>query len=147
MIKKYWNMAVQFLKFGIVGASNTLVSMAIYYLLLFFGIHYIPANTAGYIAGTLNAYYWNSKYVFKKEDGEVRSARKSLFRSFLAYGVTYLISTALLYIWVDIFGISDKIAPIMNLVITTPLNFLLNKLWAFKRDKSEKGQEENEGEL
>lgn len=140
-------MAVQFIKFGIVGASNTLISMAVYYLLLFFGVHYIAANTAGYLAGTLNAYYWNSKYVFKKEAGEVRGVGKSLFRSFLAYGITYLLSTGLLYLWVDILGISDKIAPVLNLVLTTPLNFLLNKLWAFKGQGSGKGGEEYEGEI
>lgn len=25
------------------------------------------ANAAGFVTGTLNAYYWNSKFVFKKE--------------------------------------------------------------------------------
>ena len=127
-------MIIQFIKFSIVGISNTLISIAAYYLFLFMGIHYIAANTIGYLLGTLNAYYWNNKYVFKKGRGEERSSLSSLIKSFLSYGITYLLSTGLLYVWVDIMGIPETIAPIINLCITTPLNFFLNKLWAFKNN-------------
>lgn len=41
----------QFIKFGIVGVSNTLVSLLVYYILIFLGTHYIIANTAGFILG------------------------------------------------------------------------------------------------
>jgi len=133
-MKKYRNMIIQFIKFSIVGISNTLISIAAYYLFLFMGIHYIAANTIGYLLGTLNAYYWNNKYVFKKGRGEERSSLSSLIKSFLSYGITYLLSTGLLYVWVDIMGIPETIAPIINLCITTPLNFFLNKLWAFKNN-------------
>lgn len=135
-MKKYVKLAWQFFKFGIVGAANTLVSMAVYYVLIGIGVYYIIAHTAGYIVGTLNAYYWNSKYVFRKQTGEVRSGTKSLLKSFVSYGGTFLLSTVLLYFWVDMIGISDRIAPIINLFITTPLNFVLNKLWAFRAEDS-----------
>ena len=36
---------VQFIKFGIIGVSNTLINIGIYYILVFVGVHYIIANT------------------------------------------------------------------------------------------------------
>jgi len=41
-------------------------------------------------------------------------------------------SPGLLYLWVDIVGISNIIAPLINIIMIIPLNFLLNKLWVFK---------------
>ena len=126
---------VQFIKFGIVGVSNTLISLAIYYVLVFFKCNYIVANTIGFIISVLNAYYWNNKYVFKSKDKVVtkKDTIKQLIKVYMSYGVTFLLSTVLLYVMVDCLNISEYIAPIINLCITVPLNFVMNKLWAFKK--------------
>jgi len=127
--------AVQFVKFGIVGVSNTLISLVIYYIGLYFGIYYVISNVLGFFAGTLNAYYWNNKYVFRKEEGEERSTAKSMVKVFVSYGISLGLSTALLVLWVDVVGIHEKIAPLLNLCITIPLNFVMNKFWAFRAEK------------
>lgn len=119
----------QFIKFGLVGVSNTLISLGTYYLLYFFGVNYLIANTIGFVVSVLNSYYWNNKYVFKKtQEGHL----KPLIKTFLSYGSTFLLSTVLLFIMVQYFGVSEVFAPIATLVITIPLNFLMNKFWAFK---------------
>lgn len=125
----------QFIKFGMVGVLNTVISLATYYILIHFNVNYIIANTIGFILGTLNAYYWNNRYVFKKEEDEKRSTVKSGIKVFISYGFTFLLGTVLLILWVDILNIPEKIAPIINLIITIPLNFVLNKLWAFKNER------------
>ncbi len=137
MKKNDGKVMIQFIKFGIVGVSNTLVSLIIYYVFIFFGAHYIIANTAGFILGTLNAYFWNNKFVFKQEQTEKRSHAKTGMKVFIAYGITYLLSTVLLILWVDVLGISLGIAPILNVCVTTPLNFIMNKLWAFNERENE----------
>jgi len=124
---------VQFIKFGIVGVSNTLISLAIYYVLIFFKCNYIVANTIGFIISVLNAYYWNNKYVFKAKNDTKKDTIKQLIKVYMSYGVTFLLSTVLLYIMVDCLDISEYIAPIINLCITVPINFVMNKLWAFKK--------------
>jgi putative flippase GtrA len=123
----------QFIKFGMVGVSNTLISLGAYYLLVYLGVHYIVANIAGFVVSVINAYFWNSKYVFPKG---VQNRIQSFVKSFVSYGFTFLLSTLLLYIMVDVIDISDKIAPIINLCITVPVNFVLNKLWAFREAKN-----------
>ena len=119
----------QFIKFGLVGVSNTLISLGTYYLLYFLGVNYLIANTAGFIISVLNSYYWNNKYVFKKtQNGNL----KPLIKTFMSYGVTFLLSTALLFAMVQYAKISEVIAPVITLIITIPINFIMNKFWAFK---------------
>lgn len=136
-----WQTAIQFIKFGFVGISNTLISLIVYYCCLALGIHYIAANVLGFIVGTINAYFWNNKYVFKKQEDEVRDTKKSVVKVFISYGFTLGLSTVLLALWVDGLGISDKIAPILNLLVTIPLNFVLNKFWAFRGEKKHESTE------
>ena len=122
----------QFFKFGIVGVSNTLVFFAIYYPLLHFGVHYIIAHIIGFTIGTLNAFVWNRKFVFKQAEGK-KSVQ--LVKVFVAYGLTGILSSVFLFIMVDIIGISEYLAPIINLCFTTPTNFLLVKFWVFRKRK------------
>ena len=124
----------QFFGFTIVGASNTLISYCIYAILVLLHINYVVANIIGYIVSIFNAYYWNNKVVFKKEKGEHRVWWKVLMKTFISYSGTGLIlSNILLIIWVDGFNIHEMIAPIVNMLITVPLNYILNKYWAYKQ--------------
>ena len=124
-----YNIIVQFLKFGIVGISNTVISLATYYILIYLGMSYIFANTIGFFLGTMNAYYWNNKYVFKKRQlGNI----KPFLKTIMSYGSTFLLGTIILIFLVQGLGISEVLAPVLNMIITIPINFLLNKFWAFK---------------
>ncbi|MDR2730220.1 MAG: GtrA family protein, partial [Treponema sp.] len=68
----------QFVKFGIVGLSNTAISYVIYSLLVYPGLHYIIASVIAFITSVLNSFFWNNKYVFKKEDNQKRGVIHSL---------------------------------------------------------------------
>lgn len=120
---------IQLIKFGLVGLSNTAVSLAIYYLLVYLDIHYILANLAGFVVSVLNSFYWNRKYVFKSS-GNIAS---SLVKTFISYGFTFVLGSLLLFIMVDLVEISAYIAPILNLLVTIPLNYMMNRFWAFRK--------------
>jgi putative flippase GtrA len=121
---------LQFIKFGVVGVSNTLISLAVYYALVYAGLYYILANIVSFAVSVLNAYYWNRRFVFKGT--KKGTSGQTLGRTYLSYGVTFLLSMGLLYTMVDVLHISPYLAPILNLCMTVPLNFLLSKFWAFK---------------
>lgn len=124
----------QFIKFGIVGVSNTLISYVVYVVLVNIHIDYLMASIMGFIISVLNSYYWNNKYVFKKNKDDQRVWWKVLIKTFMSYAGTGLIlSNVLLVIWVEYFKISELVAPLINLVITVPMNFFINKYWAFKK--------------
>ena len=148
---------VQFIKFSLVGLSNTLLSEGIYVILVYFKMHYIPASFIGFSLSTVNAFYWNSRYVFTA--GEKQSPIRLFFRTYLAYLGSYLLSAALLFFWIDLLHISrymdlpavwctlhglqgfdreffgEAIAAFLNLLITVPLNFFVNKFWAYREKR------------
>ncbi|NHM30004.1 GtrA family protein [Neobacillus terrae] len=117
----------QFIKFCIVGASNTIISLAIYYFLLKLGIHYILASTVAYCAGIINGYIFSSSFVFKKERNLVQAIK------FIAtYLSSLLINLLILYILVNGLKISEFLAQLMVTFFNVIYNFLLQKLWTFK---------------
>ena len=124
---------LQFIKFGLVGLSNSLISIVIYWGLVYFGVHYVPANIIGFTVSVVNSYYWNNKYVFATSDKRVWW--KTFIKTYISYAVTgILLSNVLLYLWVDICKVSRFIAPLINIIIIVPVNFLCNKLWAYKNE-------------
>ena len=131
----------QFIKFGLVGVSNTLLSYLIYIFVIWilkpYNVYfdYILGSVLGFILSVLWSFFWNSKLVFN-EGSEKRNILKSLLKTYLSYAATGIVlANILLYVFVEIFGISKEIAPLLNLLITVPLNFILNKYWAFRKEK------------
>lgn len=130
---KLKNLIIQFIKFGTVGAINTVLSYIItnvsYYVLHW---HAQLSNVIAFIITVFISFVLNGKFVFKQEN-ETQNFWKSLLKVYASYSITGLFLTAiLLYIEEQLFGIPHYIATLMNLVVTIPINFLLNKFWAFK---------------
>ncbi|WP_448753773.1 GtrA family protein [Agathobacter sp.] len=133
---------LQFIKFGIVGVSNTVISYILYAVCLMLlrsgnilsAVDYIIAQVVQFVLSVLWSFYWNNKFVFELKNGEKRSIWKSLIKTYISYSFTGLfLSSILLVLWVQVLGISEFIAPIINLLISVPLNFIINKFWAFKK--------------
>ena len=128
----------EFLQFGLVGVSNTIISYLLYVVTLLLvsksGVKfdYIIANIVSWLLSVLWSFYWNNKFVFKKAEGEKRNIWAALFKTYVSYGFTGLILNNILSVlWVSVLHISKMLAPIINLVISIPINFFMNKLWAF----------------
>lgn len=158
-MKRKENM-LQFIKFALVGVSNTLISEGVYAILIFFRMHFIPASFTGFSLSVVNAYYWNHKYVFKENaESQKRVWRKVFCKTYIAYFWGYLANAALLVFWIDILKIGQFMAPAerwfaerglerldgqfcgnllaagLNLVITVPMNYIINKYWAYRQKK------------
>lgn len=129
LIKKLFHKYEKFIKFAIVGFGNLFISLVTYYILVFFSVNYQIANIGGFVTGSLNGYIWNRVWVFK----ENKQNMTSIVKFYLTYLATWILSAILLYVWIELMNISDKIAPIVNVFITTPINYLLNKYWVFKK--------------
>ncbi len=135
---------VQFVKFGVVGLSNTAVNYAVnvgvLLLLRPYALNwdYVAANVVAFVLSVLWSFYWNNKYVFSIESGERRETWRALLRTYMAYGFTGIIlNNVLSAIWINVLGISKYVAPLLNLTISIPVNFFINKLWAFKTRKDD----------
>jgi len=137
MNKKTENIT-QFIKFGFVGFSNTVISYITFTIFILLNTHYLISNAISFVVGVSNAYYWSNKYVFKKNESEKRNFLPSLLKTFAAYGFTGLfLNSLLLYVLIEKCNFSSLIAQALCLLVTVPLNFILNKYWSFKTKKNE----------
>lgn len=123
---------VQFIKFGMVGALNTVLSYAIsngsYYIL---NLHAQVSNMIAFVITVFISYILNGKFVFS-EGNEKQTFLQGLVKVYISYSVTGLfLASFLIYIEENMFGIPHYIATLMNMVVTIPINFILNKFWAY----------------
>ncbi len=127
----------QFFKFALVGASNTVISYLVYLGLLLLLQHYelIPdtdyllSQWIGYVVSIFWAFILNKKFVFENTK---KKWYISLVKTFIAYSLTGIVlSSILLYVEVNVFEMSKVVAPIINIAICLPINYLINKHWAF----------------
>ena len=133
----------QFFRFCIVGVSNTLISYVIYAVTLaglkkaslFPEYDYLIAQVTMFVLSVLWSFYWNNRMVFTLKEGEHRTLWKALMKTYISYSFTGLfLNSFLLVLWVKKLGVSEFIAPLLNLIISVPLNFIINKFWAFRKN-------------
>ena len=132
----------QFVRFGVVGLSSTVfnygVNVGVLLLLKPYGLSwdYVAGNIVAFLLSVLWSFYWNNKFVFSVGEGERRNPWRALLKTYLAYGFTGIIlNNVLSAIWINALRISKFVAPMLNLVISIPLNFVIIKLWALKTEK------------
>ena len=126
----FWRFLIQFIKFGLVGVTNTVVSLAVLYTMMWLGLSYIPAYILGFLAGVANSFALNSRFVFAADaTGRAQRLVKILIANLLTLGI----GTAALMLQVERLGIPEHIAVALNILITTPISFLLSKFWVFRK--------------
>lgn len=154
---------VQLIKFALVGASNTLVDMIVNTGLTFL-LGLIPAGgwsvyfskAVGYCCGLINSYVLNSGWTFREER---RRDRREVI-CFIAVNIlVLLISFGLIFLfknglhlndwwmsrslpgWLTKIIGGDLFCSLLATCICIPVNFILNKLFVFKRKKTEDTEE------
>ena len=125
---------IQFIKFGFVGGINTVLSYAIYYVLcIILGLNYLLSQGIAWFITVFISYVLNNIMTFS-DGGSTNWSIKNLVKVYISYSVTGLfLATFLSWIWVDVLSVEKVFAPIINLFFTIPLNFLLNKYWAYAK--------------
>jgi dolichol-phosphate mannosyltransferase len=120
----------QLVKFCVVGATGYVVNLAVYTLLVRRAhIHYIPAAAASFAVAVTNNYTWNRLWTFSHQRGHV--AYQGL-RFLVVSVVTLGANIALLRLFVHL-GLDKITSQAIAVVLVTPLNFVGNKLWSFRR--------------
>lgn len=120
----------QAIKYGVVGVSNTLITMAVIYIMMkLLGCREGLSNITGYVAGLLNSFVWNRQWTFKDSSaGWSRSA----FRFAVAFAVCYLLQWGLVTFLNAHLIIDHYYNHLIGMVFYTILNFILNKFYTFK---------------
>jgi putative flippase GtrA len=134
LIKKAERTKIQLFRYVIVGGIAAVIDTGVFMLFSSgVGMHYIAAQTAGFIAGITANYLLSTLWIFERSRG--RTSEISLF---LATGVIgLLLSYALLWLLIDILSFTlfgNLAAKIATVGIVFIWNFGSRKLFVFKKD-------------
>jgi putative flippase GtrA len=123
------HVVVQFVKFGIVGISNTLLAFAIYTVLLkVFGVWYLGASAIGFVCGAVNGFLLNRRWTFAGHVGDALTP----VRWGVVQGCGLGLNEALLYAFVDGAGVEKLLSQVFATVVVTVLTFAVNRAWTFR---------------
>jgi dolichol-phosphate mannosyltransferase len=121
---------LQLAKFCAVGATGYAVNLVVYSLLFKgFGVHYLAAAVWSFLVAVTNNYTWNRVWTFRGQRGHV--AYQGM--RFLVVAVVALAANLLALRLLVEAGLGKILAQAIAIVLVTPLNFLGNKLWSFRR--------------
>jgi len=119
---------VQLAKFSVVGASGYLINLAVYASLLGLGAHLAAAIS--FVVSAANNYWWNRHWTFRDQRGHFAlQGMRFFFVSLAGLAVNQL----WLLVFLDWAGLGKIVAQAIAVILVTPLNFLGNKLWSFRR--------------
>ena len=122
---------VQLAKFCTVGVAGYAVNLLVYTALVHSGMHYNLAAACSFLVAVTNNYTWNRLWTFRDQRGHLGVQG---MRFFVVSVGSLLANLALLQLLVTL-GTSKFIAQAIAIVLVTPLNFVGNKLWSFRRHK------------
>jgi putative flippase GtrA len=120
---------VQFVKFGIVGVSNTLLTLVVYTLLLkVFGVWYLAASAIGFVVGATNGFLLNRRWTFREHVGDALTP--------VRWGVVQsgglAINEGLLYVFVHDAQLDKLVAQVCATAVVTVSTFIVNRAWTFR---------------
>lgn len=111
----------RFFRFLVSGVLNTAITYYLY-LILLQRLSYKISYTFTYLVGILLSYVLNRVFVFQ----EHRGARTALLVP-VVYFAQYLLSILILWLWVDCFALSHKLAPLAVVILSLPMTYLLTR--------------------
>jgi putative flippase GtrA len=119
-------------KFCAVGAVGYLINLGVYDALLHERLHYLVAATCSFLVAVTSNYTWNRLWTFREHRGHLGIQGMRFFLvSLAALGANLVV----LHLLVSYGGLGKLLAQAVAIVVVTPLNFVGNKLWSFRRTK------------
>ena len=121
------------MRYGIVGASNTLLDAGLYAILTrsiaWLGQYYLVANFFSFAVTTVWSFHWNRKWTFRVKGGRLRTQ----YVRFLAISVVgLLLSELVLWISVDALHLHDLVGKIITIPVVFLWNFIMHLSWTFR---------------
>jgi len=124
---------IQFLKFGTVGLSNTLLTFAVYTVLLKgFGVWYLAASAIGFAVGAINGFLLNRRWTFRGHVGDALTP----VRWAIVQSCGLAVNEGLLFLFVHDAGVNKLLAQAFATVVVTISTFFVNRAWTFRMHPS-----------
>lgn len=119
----------QFIKFCLVGLSNTAVDFAVYFILTrYFLISYVPAAAGAFIVAVSWSFIINRQWTFKQLTGSIV---QQYWRFAVVGIISFIISLTAFVGLVDGLGVYDLVAKVLVALISAIIGFILSRIWVF----------------
>lgn len=135
LYKKY----EEIINYLIVGGLTTVVSFVVYFGSVWTvldaenAFQLQVANVASWVAAVAFAYVTNRKFVFKSKDKNILKELSSFTMSRLS---TLFLDMLVMFVLVTLLGINDAISKLVSMVLVTVANYVLSKLFVFRKKES-----------
>ena len=132
LYKKY----EEIINYLIVGGLTTIVSLGSYYLCIYTFLdpdvwyQLQAANIISWICAVTFAYFANRIFVFKSKNQKKFKEAVSFYSSRVA---TLLMDMGIMFLFVTLLHLNDKIMKLVVQVVVTVANYILSKLFVFKK--------------
>ena len=131
MYKKY----KEIINYLIVGGLTTVVSLLTYYICVYTFLN--PenafelqlANIISWIIAVIFAYFTNRKFVFESKNSKLKESIKFIGSRI----ITLLLDMLTMYIGVTLLLFNDKIIKLVSQIIVIVGNYIISKLFVFKK--------------
>lgn len=132
----------EIIKFGSVSFESTIVNYLVYMLMLMMfrrmgvleSTDYIVAQLVAFVVSVYRTFHVSYHSVFPVDANSGKSYKlHCLMKVYASYALTgVVLNNVLLYMFVEHGHVSEFIAPLVCLCLCWPVNFILNKKWAFR---------------
>ncbi len=119
---------IQLGKFAIVGASGYVVNLVVFAALLGWGAH--VAAAISFVVAAVNNYLWNRLWTFSHQKSHFGAQGLRFFAVSLA---AFVVNQLWLVLFIDVLDWRKVLSQAIAIILVTPLNFIGNKLWSFRR--------------
>ncbi len=120
---------MQFMKFGIVGISNTLLALTIYTVLVeVVGMWYLAASAIGFVAGAVNGFLLNRRWTFAGHKGDALTP----VRWGVVQSCGLLLNLGLVALCVESLGMGKLLGQAVAISIVVIVTFVANRAWTFR---------------
>lgn len=146
IIKKIWNYAYriyhinqEIVNYLIVGVLTTIVSLLTYYICVIafldpnIAIELQMANIISWVCAVSFAYFANRIFVFKSKEKNIVKEASTFVSSRI---ITLLLDMLTMFTIVTILHMNDKIGKIVSQIIVMVGNYVISKLFVFKKGEN-----------
>ncbi|GAB2875334.1 GtrA family protein [Streptomyces deserti] len=109
----------QVLSFALIGVVNTMTHYA-FYLLFLYRLPYLAAHILAAVLSMIGSFFLNARFTYRT---------RPTWRKFLLFPLTnasnFLVTTAGVYVLVDVLGFGDRYAPLLASMAAIPVTFVL----------------------
>ncbi len=122
---------VQFIKFSLVGALNSLVHFCVFVVLHRLAmVHYLVSSSIGYGVGMINSYVLNKRWTFSINGGDFRRE----FGKFAVVNMIALLANiGALRFFKEQIHLSAETGQVCAIGFSILVNFFGNRYWTFKK--------------